>query len=178
MGREAMTWLAVQGPTRDAAYDVVLLAHVLSVVAAFGSVAVSGGSAVALARRRALPESIVRYYRPGTNWAGRVLFVVPVLGFVLLGLSRGAYGFDDHWVVVGLVLWVVAASLAEMVLWPAERGLQEIVARAAADAAGAASPPPPLEDRPLGPLCRRTALAAAGIAILLVAASVVMVAKP
>ncbi len=116
---------------RGAGYEVVVLAHVLAAVIGFGAVGVAGAYAVVLGRRGPTTESVVRYYRPGVNWAGRVLFVVPVLGLVLIGMShstRGGYGFSDAWVMVGLLLWVVAALAAEMVLWPSERGLQQLVA--------------------------------------------------
>ncbi|HXW38540.1 MAG TPA: hypothetical protein VEJ44_02505, partial [Acidimicrobiales bacterium] len=121
--------LVLAPPPHGPAYDIVLLAHILAVIAAFGAVVTAGASALSLARPGPPPERVVRYYRPGVNWAGRVVFLVPVLGVVLMALSKGAWTFADGWILIGLVLWVVAASLAEMVLWPTERRLQEAVAR-------------------------------------------------
>ncbi len=65
--------------------------------------------------------SLGRYYAPGTNWAGRTLYGVPIFGFLLLGLSHGAYGLDQGWVMSGLGLWAAAAGGAEALLWPTER---------------------------------------------------------
>ena len=110
---------AVAGPpSHSAAYDLVLLAHLLSALVGFGAVVVSGAFAVVLARSGPESEALSRYYRPGVNWAGRVLFLVPVFGAILVLISKGAWSFSDRWVAIGLVLWVVVAFGAEMALWP------------------------------------------------------------
>jgi hypothetical protein len=150
---------------RSAAYDIVLLAHILAVLVSLLVVAVAGGSALALARSGPSTEALRRYYRPGTNWVGRILFLVPVLGAVLVAMSHGDWSYSDDWVLIGLVVWLAAALLSELVLWPAERRLQEGVVRGE-DAGGLATD------------CRSAAGAAAAIAVLLVAATVVMMAKP
>ncbi len=170
---------------RGPGYDIVLLAHVLAVVAAFGAVAVAGAYAVVVSRPGPIPESVVRYYRPGVNWAGRVLFAVPVLGLVLMAMSNGDWTFSDTWIAIGLVLWVVAASLAEMALWPSERRLQEAVTgllSVGGYAAAAGTPPEPagasLLPVEFRSLCWRTTALSAVVAAILVGACVVMVAKP
>lgn len=168
----------------SAAYDLVLLAHVLTAVVALVAVVVAAGFALALrgALRAGgmLPVAVVRYFRPGVNWVGRVLFLVPVLGFALIAMSGGQWGWSDAWVTVGLGVWVVVAMAAEGILWPAERQLQEVVASRAAGGAPA---------DPIGPdgggapadteaLCLRAGLLGIGLAVALLAAAVVMVAKP
>ena len=185
--RRVPRWIEAAVPSHSAAYDLVLLAHVLAALAALVAVVVAGASAVALARPRPVPPHLLRYYRPGVNWAGRVLFVVPVLGFVLITLSDGQWAVSDQWIVIGLVLWLAAALLAEAVLWPAERRLQEVVNRMADSPAG--QPPMMREEsgvertEPLAPpelfaLCRRVTMMAGMVTAFLVGASVVMVAKP
>ena len=134
--RRVPRWIEAAVPSHSAAYDLVLLAHVLAALAALVAVVVAGASAVALARPRPVPPHLLRYYRPGVNWAGRVLFVVPVLGFVLITMSDGQWAVSDQWIVIGLVLWLAAALLAETVLWPTERRLQEVVNRMADSPAG------------------------------------------
>ncbi|MGH9075497.1 MAG: hypothetical protein ACRDZQ_15475, partial [Acidimicrobiales bacterium] len=120
-------------------YQVVLAAHVLCAVVGFGSILVTGGYAH-LARPRAgapggpgSPGPARRYFRPGTNWASRLIFAVPVLGLVLAGLGGGG---DLHqvWLWVGSGLWVATAGLATAVLWPAEAGIQAMLAPGAAPA--------------------------------------------
>jgi len=150
---------------RDAAYDVVLLAHVLVAAVGLGAVMVAGGYALVLRRSGPGPESVRRYYRPGVNWAGRVLFLIPVLGVALMALSQGDWSWADGWITLGLALWTVVAVVAEMALWPAERRLQVAVA----------GPTPEAE---LGSMCLRVAGLSAALSAALVAAAVVMVAKP
>jgi uncharacterized membrane protein len=117
-----------------AAFDVVLLLHVACVVVGIVTIATAAATARRLdrlARTTApLPETLQRYFRPGVNWAGRTIYGIPVFGFALLGMSKGAYALTDAWVLLGLVLFVAAALLAECVLWPAERRLQHAVAAA------------------------------------------------
>ncbi len=151
--------------SRDAAYDLVLLAHVLSALIGFGAVVVAGGFALVLGRSGSGSEAVRRYYRPGVNWAGRVLFVVPVLGVALVLMSGGDYSFSDSWISAGLALWAVAAIGAELALWPAERQLQVAVGEGAGIEAVASR-------------CRAVmAMAGAGFVVLVVA-TVLMVAKP
>ncbi len=156
---------SAQDPARGAGYDIVLLAHVLSVLVGFGAVAAAGGYALALAHSGPESESIRRYYRPGVNWAGRVLFLVPIFGIVLILMSHGQYGYSDQWVGTGLVLWAVVATIGELALWPAERRLQMAVA----DTGSVTDLRSP---------CLRVAGMAAAVLVLLIVATVVMVAKP
>ncbi len=150
---------------RDAAYDVVLLGHVLTALVAFGVVALAGGYALALRRAGPPSEAVRRYYRPGVNWAGRALVLVPVFGVALMAMSGGDWSYADGWVLGGILLWVAAALVAEMVLWPGERALQVEVADPSAVA-------------DLGRRCFLVAGTAGLVMALLVAATVVMVAKP
>jgi hypothetical protein len=150
---------------RDAAYDVVLLAHVLAAAVGLGAVVVAGAYALVLRRSGRGPESVRRYYRPGVNWAGRVLFLIPVLGAALMALSHGDWSWADGWITIGLALWAAVAVVAEMALWPAERRLQVAVAG-------------PTPEAGLGSMCLQVAGLSAALSVALVAAAVVMVAKP
>lgn len=169
----------------SAAYDLVLLAHVLTALVGLLAIVVAGGFALALrqAWRRGgpLPDALVRYYRPGINWVGRVLFAVPVLGIALVAMSGGQWGWSDAWVSIGLGIWLVVAGFAEAVLWPGERRLQEAVT-AVADGGGGevvpdtgaagAVPVTGIES------CRTVVATAAACTVALVVVAVLMVAKP
>jgi len=166
---------------RSATYDLVLLAHVAAVVVSFIALAVAGGSAHLLGRRGAghpdgtagLGESLVRYYRPGVNWAGRAVMAVPVLGIVLVFMSNGYWHFSDPWIGVGLVVWLVVAGLDEAVLWPAERLVQRSVHPS--DQQG-----PDGDDATIDRMAalRRIVWCSTASVVLLAVAVVVMVAKP
>jgi hypothetical protein len=166
-----------------AAYDVVLLLHVACVVVGIVTVATAAASARRLGRlaRTAspLPEPLRRYFRPGVNWAGRTIYGIPVFGFVLLGMSHGAYAATDGWVLSGLILFVALAFLAECVLWPAERRLQHAVQAAGTPAAGPdAVPPPPDVSGTVTADAARMERAASGALVLLAVATVLMIAQP
>lgn len=151
---------------RGAAYDLVLLAHVLAAFVAFAVVGVAGVSALQVRRPGEPSSSLARYYRPGVNWVGRTLFLVPILGVVLIAMSHGAWSFSDHWITLGLVLWAAAACAAEMMLWPAERRLQQQVTGEPADH----------ESRRT--LSLQIAAISATLLVIFVVATVVMVSKP
>jgi hypothetical protein len=126
-----------------------------------------------------LPEPLRRYFRPGVNWAGRTIYGIPVFGFALLGMSHGAYAITDGWVLSGLVIFVALALVAEGVLWPAERRLQHAVAAAGTPAAGLdAFSPSPDPFVTVAADAARMERAASSALVLLVAATVLMIAQP
>jgi len=161
-----------------AAFDIVLLLHVACAVV--GLVTVATGATTArrlgrLARTAApFPEALRRYFRPGVNWAGRTIYGIPVFGFALLGMSHGDYSITDGWVLAGLVLFVALALLAECVLWPAERRLQSALAAAGTPAA----PSPSAPSGAVTSDAARMERAASGALVLLLVATVLMIAQP
>ncbi len=163
------------------AFDLVLLAHVVAVAVSLGTVAVSGVQAARLSRLpagTAAGSNLATYYAPGVNWVGRTLYAVPVLGFVLVGMSHGFFHLGDDWILAGIALWLVAAMVAEGLLWPNERRLQSLVHPGAvpeARAGGGAGGPTTVT---LAAACRTVWLSAAGLVALLILATVLMVAQP
>jgi hypothetical protein len=150
-----------------AGFDILLLLHVAAVVVGLIAVASSGVMALRLqgAQGGDLPPSVAAYFAPGTNWPGRAVHAVPVLGLLLVWASHGAYGFGQSWVQWGLGLWVVAAGLCEGLLFPSERRVQGALAEAGEGGAQLAAG-------------RTVTWSAAAVLAVLVAASVVMVVKP
>jgi hypothetical protein len=158
------------------AFDIVLLAHVACVIVGLGAVVVAGVQAARLLRDPVEVAARLRsYFAPGVNWAGRIIYGVPIFGFLLLAMSKGAYDLKDAWVMAGLVLWVAAALSAEGLLWPAERRIQALVAERVSDPAVA-------PDHPTTAALRLAAwkmlLASSALAAAFVAATVLMVAQP
>ena len=163
-----------------AAFHVVLLLHVGCAVA--GLVTTVTAAATASRLRRLLvagatvPEALHRYFQPGVNWAGRLIWGIPVFGFALLAMSGGAYSLRDGWVLAGLVLFVAAALVCEGLLWPAERRVQAGVQGIAPDGPDPASGP-----RATGSVAGHAALMArlaVTALVLLLAGTVVRVAQP
>ena len=155
--------------TSNAGFDVLLFAHVICAIVGFGALVTTGVQAARLRRFDAasVPATLRRYFAPGFNWAGRVLYGVPVFGFLLLADSSGRLKPTDPWVIAGLGLWGAAVVVAEGVLWPAERRIQAILAA-------------PAQDGP-GGLARDCGLAAGlggALGLVFVVATVLMVARP
>jgi len=154
-----------------ALYSILVVVHVLCAVVGFGAVVLTGFQAARARRDPSAPgaEGVRRYFRPGTNWAGRVVYGVPVFGFAVIGASGGAWRPGDAFVVAGLVIWLASAALAETVAWPGERRIQSLVTERWADARRSGE---------LDRTCRQVMAAAAATGALFVVAVVVMVARP
>ena len=162
--------LVDQVPT-GALYSTLVVTHVLSAVVGFGAVVLTGVQAKRAQRGPSVAgaDGVRRYFRPGPNWAGRVVYAVPVLGFASIAASHGAWSADDAFVLFGLALWLVAALLAELVVWPAERRIQLLVSSGWDDAWRAGR---------LARDCLRASSVAWVVAAIFVSAVVVMVARP
>jgi uncharacterized membrane protein len=164
----------VHGQPQGPAFDIVLLLHVACVVVGMATLVASAATATRMRKllpaAAPLPEAVARYFRPGVNWAGRAIYGIPVLGFVLLAMSKGSYALGDGWVMSGLVAFVVVVLLAEGALWPAERRLQASLVPYGDG--GTAAEHSVLRDVKVMATSSSLALA------LLVAGTVVMVAQP
>ncbi|HMK63464.1 MAG TPA: DUF2269 family protein [Acidimicrobiales bacterium] len=152
-------------------YSVLLVLHVGAAFVSFGTLGLTGLQAFRARRGPDQPGalSLRRYFRPGVNWVGRLLYAVPVLGFALVADSDGAFAAADGWVVAGLLLWLAAAVVAEAVVWPGERRIQLLVSEQWDDPSSVGT---------LRLECRRVAAASAALAGVFVAAVVIMVGKP
>lgn len=155
----------------DALYSILLLLHVACAVVGFGALALTGLQARRARRGPTAPgaDGVRRFFEPGVNWAGRVLYGVPVFGFALIGASKGDFSTNDGFVVIGLGLWALSALAAEAVVWPGERRIQQAVSNGWDMTSGAGSF---VSD------CRRVSASAAGLSIVFVVAVVLMVARP
>ena len=134
---------------------------------AFGSLGATGWYSAQLRRSptRIADQALLRYFRPGRNWAEWAIFAVPVLGGALVGIAGRAVA-DHGWPWIGLGIWVVATGVATGVVWPAERAIQAALATAEAPAGA------------LSAAARRCERGAAVTSVCFVAALVVMVVQP
>jgi len=176
-------------PPHGPAYSLTLLAHVACAVIGFGTVVASALQAARLRSVRSgeLPSgSLVRYYLPGVNWAGRVIYAVPVLGLALIAQSDRAFSLTDGWIMAGLALWLVAVVVGEAVLWPAERRIQRLLVGSVEPTPGAGPTVLRVTD-PAGLAaavdqarghCRSVTVAGAVMLATFVAATVLMLGQP
>lgn len=107
-------------------FDLVLLAHVGTALLAMGVFVTLGVGAhrVRDSSSKGPSSSLRGLFRPGTDWAGRVVHAVPVFGFVLLALSGGAFDLSKPWVDVGAALYLGVAGVCEGLVFPAERAVK------------------------------------------------------
>lgn len=156
-------------------YVLLVLAHALCGLVGFGALAATGAYAEAVRRSRDpfSNTSLRRFFKPGHNLASAMILAVPLLG---AGLLAAQHRKDLHllypW--LGLGCWSIAATIALLVVWPAEQGIQRLLARG--DERGVERGESDLAQ--LLALARRCALGAAVTTLLFVAAFVVMVAQP
>ena len=129
-----MLELVATSPPRSATYDIVLLVHILVAIGAIVTLVSSYVAAAAIgkvARGASWPSSAARYFRPGPDVVGRIVYLIPVTGFALLGLSHHAFSLATPFVGIGLALWVVAAVVAELFVFRPAGRVAEVVASSA-----------------------------------------------
>lgn len=102
------------------AYNVVLLLHILCAIVGFGGVILNG---VYASRARQLPpEQNLAVMEVNSFVSMKVaeifIYLVPVFGFALLGLSDKAYQFSQLWVWLSIVIYVVALGVSHGALMP------------------------------------------------------------
>lgn len=113
--------------------SALLVGHVLSAVIGFGALFATGGYARATRAPAGAESSAVRrYFAPGRNLAGLVLFLVPVFGVALLAAGHW-HDLSQPFPWVGLGAWLVASGVATGSAWPAQRRLQTLLAAGDAD---------------------------------------------
>jgi hypothetical protein len=109
-----------------------------------------------------------------------VIYLVPLLGLLLVGLSGRTGELAAGWLDGAATLWVIAVGLAHSLVFPAERGLQTALSRSPSDAAvfEAHEPPPPPDAEEVSRLARRAERGVALVEVCYVAAFVLMYVKP
>ena len=107
-------------------YDVVFVAHV---VVALGVVVVTVGlrAAAASVRPGAERAELRRRFPDRTNWAARVLHLLPVTGVALSLMGGRDVSFARAWVGAGVAIYVLLAFWLEARVLPVERSLSRTV---------------------------------------------------
>lgn len=103
-------------------YRLVLVLHIAAVVVGFGAIALNGVYA-RLAQRRGGAEAVAigEANRAATRGASAFVYAVPVLGIALILLSDDTWAFDQLWISLSLLLYLVAAGLLGAVVIPSQK---------------------------------------------------------
>jgi hypothetical protein len=158
------------------AYGTALALHVVTALAGFGMLGLSGlyGSwGRHLGSARDLRD--LRQFFGSPNRIGRSLWVVPFAGGAALWLSHGLGALGQAWVLAALACWFATTVIAVVVIWPAERQIGLLVA------ALSQSSFPDVTDEAkeeLAARCRPVVPAAAVCDVIFVVALGLMVLKP
>lgn len=110
------------------AYDTVLVIHIAAAVATI-VVFISMRVAALGVARGASSEVQARRFPPGRNWAARVLHLLPITGFYMVGTGDSSVSLSHAWVIVGLVCYLAAAGHLEARTLPEERRVSALIAR-------------------------------------------------
>ena len=178
---------------RDDLYNVVLVLHILCAIVGFGAVVLNGvyGNEV---KKRPGPEGIAIFDANEKVSKIGELFIVAVFvfGFVLVLLSDDAIEFQQTWVWLSMLLFVIAMALSLGVMSPVLKRMRVLMGEMASGPPPAAGSVPErpsgsVPEPPSGPppqvaemqgLGKRVAMLGATLQLLLVAILCLMIWKP
>jgi uncharacterized membrane protein len=149
-------------------YKLFLFLHIVAAVVGFGGVLLNGLYG-AQAKKRPGPGGLAiaeANFWVSTKVAEPAIYLVPLFGFALIGLSDSGWEFSQTWVIASLVLYVIGLANAHMVLIPTSRRMIEMMK---------AGPPDPAQMEAAG---KRLAAAGTFSHLLFVAIMVMMIWKP
>ena len=104
-------------------YDVLFLTHIVSAVVIIVVLVSMKLTAAALVRNQGEKARLPR----GRNWAARILHLLPLTGFATAWASHSQQepiSLNQLWITVGIITYLLAAALLEMIVLPAERDLK------------------------------------------------------
>ena len=126
------------------AYNLVLLLHILSAIIGFGGTLLNG---VYASRARQLPaEQGLAVTEVNTFVSLRIaevfIYLVPIWGFGLIGLSDGVIGWGETWVWLSITIYALALLLSLFALQPRVHRMVALQREMVASGPPAGGPPP------------------------------------
>jgi hypothetical protein len=112
---------------RSAVFDLLLIGHVLIAFLSVVVLVVTYATLADLGKATTgapWPAGPARFFRPGPEIGGRLLWLLPVTGFALLASSHGDSSLRDTFVQVGIGCWLLAVLVAELRVFPALKALR------------------------------------------------------
>jgi uncharacterized membrane protein len=100
----------VLATTEAAGYKIILIVHIVLVVVGFGGLFVAPMLGRAEGATRPVAAAMVNYLQ---RIAVPALAVAGILGFAMIGMSDKAFKFEQRWVGIAILLWIVELA----VLW-------------------------------------------------------------
>ncbi len=107
-----------------------------------------------------------------------IIYTVPLFGFGLIGVSDGVWEFSQTWILLSMVLYAVALTVALTILKPTAKDQIALMKElTGGPASGAASGPPPQVAR-LEANGKKLAMAGTFNSVVLVVIIALMIWKP
>ncbi len=162
----------------DTPYKILLVLHIVLVIVGFGGVLLNGVYG-AQAKKRGGVEGLAiteANFFVSTKVAEICIYLVPLVGFALIGSSDGAWAFSQTWVGLSILLYVVALGVTHAMVLPSAKRLIVLQQEMVAVAPTAGGPPPQAAE--MEQVGQRIALASTINHVLLLVIIVLMVFKP
>jgi uncharacterized membrane protein len=166
--------------TNGGFYKFILVLHILCAIIGFGAVFLNGiygqqmkvrmqsgrgAEALGIFEANATVSKIGEYF----------IYAVFVLGFALVGLSDSAWKFDQTWVWLSIVLFVVGLGLSHGVVWPTVKRMGVLMREMLAERTPGGPPPQAVEMETLG---KKLGVVGPALDLILIAILSLMVFKP
>ena len=161
-------------------YDLLLFLHLLAVVVGFGSVMLNGLYA-ARAKRAGGREGVA--IAEANTWisekvAQPFIYAVFVLGILLVLVGDEVWEWDQAWINLSMLLYIVGIGLSHGLLRPAVRRMNVLTAQLAAAGPTPGTNGPPPEVAEVQALENRIGAVGAALDVIVVVVLALMVWKP
>ena len=154
-------------------YKFFVVLHLVSVVVGIGTVSLNGIYGSIASKRRGAEGLAVSQANFDVSQIGeKFIYAIPVFGILAVLTSDDVWGFDQTWIWLSIVLYVIALGIAHSVLIPSHRRIDELSAKLASGQGGAA------EAAELEAVAKKMPPAGATANLIAVAIIVLMVWKP
>lgn len=162
---------------QSGAYKFVLVLHIVTAVFGFGAVVLNGVyGRLAMKARGAEGLAISEANYTVNKVAEKIIYLVPLFGIGLVGMSDKAWSYGQAWIWLSLVLYVGILGAEHAVLIPSHRRVNELSRELAGAGARTTGPPPQVAE--IESLGRRMAATGTVMDIALVVIVALMVWKP
>jgi uncharacterized membrane protein len=170
--------LTLAANTNTGLYKALLVAHLIVSIVGFGGVMLNGAYGFQTKRRRGEAALAVSEANVAVSMiAEKIIYLVPVFGVLLVLASGDAWGFDQTWVWLALVIYAAALAVSHGLLIPAHRR-RNVLMGELVESPPVPGAPAPQQVARIGELAKREAMLGQLLAVALVVVVALMVWKP
>jgi hypothetical protein len=175
--REVLLVLAFFG-NDTGIYKVLLVLHILSAIVGLGAVMLNGLYAAQMQKWQGPPARAISEANFNVSAiAEYVIYTIPVWGILLVLASHDdIITFDQTWVWLSLLLFVIALGISHSVMIPGHRKINALLAEIEQGPPPADGPPPQVAQ--IQELGKRQAMGGAALNIIAVVILILMIWKP